>query len=156
MIRHFQGRINNVSDVNETSEIHVNAEQLNIIGISPNRYHISLIYDNKDDYPSYEESYDDEEDLIIGIFRTRQLELHVMHFLRDETAELLLKPIGSIYSYAHIMNVPINCIQAVHKIGEGIIPEHSDSELYYCCYSYGDPEFSSDSGYSTEDDADFE
>jgi hypothetical protein len=141
MIRHFQGRING------TSEIHVDTEQLNIIGISPHRFHISLLYNVINEYPSYEELYDDEEDVIIGIFRTRQLELHAIHDIRNDTAELLLKPIGSIYSYAHIMNVPVNCIRAVHQIGEGIIPEYSDAQLYYCCYSDG--EFSSDSGYST-------
>ncbi len=123
MIRHFQGRI-------EDYEIHINHEQINIINAG---HHISLIYDARDVYPSFDYNYDDEEHIITGSFRTRQVELHTIYSASEDMAEIILKPIGSIYSYAHLITLPINLIKALHQLGLGSIPEHTDARMYYCC-----------------------
>lgn len=141
MIRHFQGRI-------EDYEIHINNEQINIINAG---HHISLIYNARNLYPSFECTYNDDEHIIIGTFRTRQVELQTLYSASEEFAEIILKPIGSIYSYAHIVNVPVNYIKGIHQLGMGRIPEHTDARMYYCCLSHGDAEFS-DSGYSSSEE----
>lgn len=155
MIKRFQGRIDNY-------EIHINNEQINIVTAG---HHVSLIYDASDIYPSFENTYDDDEHIITGIFRTRQVELHTLYSIggdrsadlaascggHEDMAEIILKPIGSIYSYAHLVNVSVNLIKGLHYLGQGFIPEHTDASMHYCCLSYGGAEFS-DSEYSYGDD----
>lgn len=141
MIKRFQGRIDNY-------EIHINNEQINIVTAG---HHVSLIYDASNLYPSFENNYDDDEHIITGIFRTRQIELHTLYSISEDMAEIILKPIGSIYSYAHLVNVSVNLIKGLHYLGQGYIPEHTDASMHYCCLSDGGAEFS-DSEYSYGDD----